>query len=86
MLELGQRDVERVIDLTDVDASRCYELSPRNPNQRLFVDVGLVDDLAHQFLEDIFQSGEAIRPSELIGDDPHMDAPGLKLMEKARER
>ena len=76
MLEDRKRGVEEVVDLPEVRRAVDQDLVAVDPHDRLLRLVGLVDDLAHQLLEDVLERDESVDASVLVDDDPEVDAPG----------
>ena len=79
VLEQGERGVEEMIDLAEIGAAVDQYVVFAETHDRLRRDIGFIDDLAHQLLEDVFESDQAVHTAVLVDHDAQVDAALLKV-------
>ena len=69
----GQLGVDQLVDLVDRQAGADPQLAAAELLDRRLLDVELVDDLAHQLLDEVLEGDQAGRAAVLVDDDGQVE-------------
>ena len=78
----GKLAVEHLVEVVDVHPCVHADLAGRQLFERLLLDVVLVDDLAHELLDQVLEGDQPGSAAVLVDHDGEMESLGLHLAQQ----